>query len=164
MCRVFSDNSYCTSRITRRSRVLISRVGTYLRCHSSLEMSTAWMRLGRASHGDSSLMAFTIICSSTVAAICRCIPRLLDLPPICMSWFSFPLRSKQCERPRSKQCEQSYVSDPAHFWGERERGGERDGKTIRIRHSLLQVDVAMSPKAVSACACMQSHPWEQIFC
>jgi hypothetical protein len=45
----------------------------YLRCQSSLVTTAAWMRLGSASHEDSSLMAFTIICSSTVAAICRCI-------------------------------------------------------------------------------------------
>lgn len=51
---------------------------TYLRCHSSLETTAAWMRLERVSHGHSSLIAFTIICSSTVAAICCCILDVLS--------------------------------------------------------------------------------------
>lgn len=74
-----------------------SHAGTYLRCHSSLETSAAWMRLGRASHGDSSLMAFTIICSSTVAAICCCI--LLRSRSTCFPECFFLDRAMRTARP-----------------------------------------------------------------
>lgn len=45
-----------------------------LLCHSSLEEKVAWSRLGKLSHGHSSLIAFNINCSSNVAWF-RCILR-----------------------------------------------------------------------------------------
>lgn len=48
----------------------MTKKATNLLCHSSLEFKVAWSRLGRFSHGHSSLIALSINCSSIVVGAC----------------------------------------------------------------------------------------------